>query len=164
MSRFILQVLQGTPSWVWAVLALVTWRGIDRMRTRDRALARLTILPTLFLLWGLGALWQHAADATAVMTWLAMASVGAMSGWRAGARLEFHHGKVRQPGSMLPLLFLLAVFALKYGMGVWAAVDPAHALIAQRIGLAVSGACGGYFVSQWLRLWQRRVQGAAALA
>ncbi len=164
MSNFIIHVLQGTPVWVWAVLALIVWRGVGRLRTQDRALGRLAILPALFLLWGLTGLWQQAGAPVALLMWLVAASAGAWFGVRAANRLEIRDGKVRQPGSIVPLLFLLGIFALKYVLTVASIVDHAHALEWQQLGLAVSGACGGYFASWWLRLCQRNAQAVPALA
>lgn len=164
MSNFIIHVLQGTPVWVWAVLALIVWRGVGRLRTQDRALGQLAILPALFLLWGLAGLWQQAGAPAALLMWLAAASAGGTVGLRAANRLEIHHGKVRQPGSIVPLLFLLGIFTAKYALTVASVVDHAHALEWQQLGVAVSGACGGYFAAWWLRLVQRNLQATPALA
>jgi len=52
----ILNVLQHTPWWVFAVFALLTWLGAQALRPRDVPVWRLLITPAIFILWGVASL------------------------------------------------------------------------------------------------------------
>jgi hypothetical protein len=78
----------------------------------------------------------------ATIAWLAGAAIGAVTGVALpeprGQRLPGR--RVRQPGSVLPLLLYLGVFVVRFACGAWAAIDPTHAVVSTAIGIAVGAA------------------------
>ena len=80
------------------------------------------IPPAAFLLWsvvGALAFAQRAGLASAAAAWLSGAAIGAASAAiLPGTRGEtLPGGRVRQPGSWLPLILYLGVFVVRYACG-----------------------------------------------
>lgn len=46
-----LEILHRTPLWVWALFALLLYRGIRALRPRRLSVSRTFLLPVLFLVW-----------------------------------------------------------------------------------------------------------------
>lgn len=139
------------PHWVFAVLALLLALGLMQARTRlvAPALIRAVAFGLLaYSLWGVvGSFGLHAAVVTA---WLAGIGVSAVPGRSAfaprGMSFDAATSKVRVPGSWLPLVLLMGIFGLKFGVGYAAgsgspiaAGGPGAAAIALLLGL-LSGA------------------------
>lgn len=120
-----LKIIQHTPIWVWFVLAVLLMLGFRQ--SRPRCLSRAALLPLpivmpLLAVYGLvGAFGWH---------------VSALGGWLAGfaaallmlrvlpAMPKVQHcgnGRVQVAGSWWPLVWMLAFFSIRYGMGVAAA-------------------------------------------
>ena len=74
--------------------------------------------------------------------------------------LDHTTGKITRPGSVVPLIRNITVFALQYAVAVIAAVDPDGRTAATLIGRAVSGATTGYFLGRTIALlrqyWRQR--------
>lgn len=125
-------ILRGTPAWVWLLLAFLLALGFVSARTRRIAPARVAILP---LAMGALALWGTASAFAAsgwlpqlLLLWLLCAGVVLWLGrhWRAprGTRFDPERQRLTLPGSWVPMLLILAVFLMKYGIGVQLAMAP----------------------------------------
>ena len=135
----------GAPAWVYALLVALIVLGIRRLRTRELPVIVALIPSAAFLIWSvLGALAfaERAGMGLALGAWLAGAAVGALTGVLLpeprGERLA--GGRVRQPGSSLPLILYLGVFIVRFACGAWAAIVPAQAVSVTAVGLAVGAA------------------------
>ena len=136
-------IATGAPVWVYVLLVGLVILGVRRLRTRELPLVVALIPSAAFLIWsilGAAAFASHAGVALAAAAWLGGALVGAVSGILLpeprGERLP--GGRVRQPGSWLPLAQYLGVFVVRFACGAWAAIVPAQANTATAIGIAVS--------------------------
>ncbi len=138
-------IATGAPAWVYILLVALVILGVRRLKTRETPLLVALIPSAAFLIWTLvsaGAFANHAGVALATAAWLVGAVCGAASGVilpePRGERLA--NGRVRQPGSWLPLILYLGVFVVRYACGAWAAIVPAQANTATALGIAVSAA------------------------
>lgn len=155
--------LRGTPGWVWLLLAaLVAW-GLSQLRPRSVGLGRSVALPLAMA--GLGA-WGVVSVGRAggmvwlpLAVWLAMAAAtGGLLRWLrpdapAGTRYERAARRFHLPGSTAPLLLILALFGLKYAVGLETALSARHGA---GFVLAVAAAYGvgtGCFLARAMRLW-----------
>lgn len=139
------QIPAGAPVWVYALLVVLVVLGVRRLRTRETPVAVALLPSAAFLIWslvGAAALAARAGAPLAAGAWLAGAGVGATSALLLpdprGQRLA--GGRVRQPGTWLPLALYLGVFVVRFACGAWAAIHPDQAIAATAIGTAVGAA------------------------
>lgn len=157
-------LLRGTPKGVWLLLAALAALGLSQCRPRSAGLARTVALPLAMAAlgaWGVLAAARTAGLAWEPLTlWLAAAlATGALLWWLApqapaGTRYDAPTRRFHLPGSPVPLLLILAVFCIKYAVGIETVLDPAHAA---RSGFALSvaavyGVATGCFLARVARL------------
>lgn len=172
-------IVQGTPRWVWGLLAALLWLGLAQTLPRQLGLRR-ALLPPLalagFAAWGLAsAFGGGTALAGALGAWLLAAALACAASLAlrgapaAGARYDAQARRFHLPGSPVPLLLILALFMTKYAVGVELALQPALAqdgAFALRIA-ALYGVFNGLVLARAARLWrlaQRTSQGGPAFA
>jgi hypothetical protein len=138
-------IATGAPTWVYVLLAALVALGVRRLKTRETPLLVALIPSAAFLIWslvGASAFAGQVGAAFAATAWLTGAAFGGASGVllpdARGERLA--NGRLRQPGSRLPLILYLAVFLVRYACGAWGALVPAHSHTAAAIGIAVGAA------------------------
>jgi hypothetical protein len=154
-----LTIVQHTPAWVWAMFTALVAIGLTQTRAREMGLLRITVLPLLLIALSLSGVFRAFGHAPV-----------ALGGWGAGlgAALVFVRHAVavrgaswsqatrtlRVPGSWLPLVLIVGLFAIKYFAGASLALHPALAHDAA-FGGACSfayGAFGGTFLARALSL------------
>jgi hypothetical protein len=161
-----MQIVLGAPLWVWPVLAVLLAAGIAQMRARSVPRAVVLGVPAVLTVLSLGGvLSSFGASAAALAAWLA----GAVAALALNERLLGLPRGVRRvggdryavPGSVVPLLLMLAIFATRFAVGAAAAVAPAlvgGAWFVAGVG-AVLGLLGGLFLA---RAWRILRAGPAA--
>src|SRR2546430_16380352 len=124
--KFAWQILTHTPIWVFPLFAYLVWLGIKAMRPRTVTIWRSLIVPAVFIIWGLSRLLSSRDYAWPLVTWLAAAAVLLVVGLLTARTFELDHttGEIKRPGSWVPLISNVTVFALQYTVAVIAAVDP----------------------------------------
>ena len=163
-----LQIIQGTPLAVWALLAGLVALGFSQTRERVVGSRRAALLPGAFLLLSLaGVVNAFGSQAMALAAWAIGAGTAATFGGRLLPRLQATwdaaSDTLRVAGSWLPLTLILSLFAVKYAAGASLAMHPR--LVAQT-GFIVAcslayGLFSGLFAARGRQLWQVR---RAALA
>jgi len=125
----LLTILRHTPTWVWGLLATLVALGLLQTRARDVTRARLLALPLAMLLMSLWSLAPaFASTAWAPGSW----GIGFAAALAATARLRPPPGarwraetlRWHLPGSWAPMALILAIFSLKYGVGVALGLQP----------------------------------------
>ena len=161
--KFAWQILTHTPVWVFPLLAYLIWLGIKAMRPRTVTIWRSLIVPAIFIMWGLSRLFSRQQDVTwPLVCWLAAAAILLAVGLLTARPIELDHttGEIKRPGSAVPLIRNITVFALQYTVAVIAAVDPHDATMAAIVGRAISGGTTGYFLGRTIALlrqyWKQR--------
>jgi len=133
-------IATGAPTWVYLLLAGLVALGVRRLRTREVPVVVALIPSAAFVIWsGLG-LAGYAARFGAIPALIAALSgitIGLASAraWPEPRAALLPGGRVRQPGSPLPLILYLGVFAIRFACGAWAAIVPAHAGLATGLGI-----------------------------
>ncbi len=165
---FILQILAGTPPYVWLVLAALVGLGWTQSRPRAMGRTRVAVLPAALLVLsfvgGVGA-FGYAVDA--VGAWIAGVAVAIAAGPlllpRPGAAWSADRGSVRVAGSWWPMALIVGLFATRYVAAVSLALHPEEARDAAfSVPFCfVFGAFSGLFVSRALQMWRARRAAAA---
>jgi hypothetical protein len=164
MIDFLHAVLVHTPTRVWILLAVLVAVGLRQTAPRRVSASRVLMLPVAIGLLSLSSAWNAFGAAGAVETPLAWA-LGAVIGLAGGRALALPQGVVAHadgsfelPGSIVPLLVMLGVFALRYVVNVALAVSPGLAAQAA-FAIAASAAYGapvGLLAARARRVWAAR--------
>lgn len=162
--RVLLTIAQHTPFWVWVLLAALIWLGVSQCFARTAGLRRVVMLPiamAVFSIWGIAQGFGAAPRLLEILiAWCLVAcTVGVLALWLlhtppAGARYDADHQHFHLPGSGWPLLLIVGIFLVKYGVGVELALQPALAHD-NRFGLQIAmvyGAFSGVFAARTGRL------------
>lgn len=157
MFEFLSQILTRTPSWVWVILAVLIFMGIRALRPRTIKRFTVLIAPIAFLILGLtssrGAMgfaaWGASLLAVAAFTFFV---------WKptAGARYLPEGDQLHLPGSVVPMILMLAIFLLNYAINVTLAVNPAlRSELVWQIGPGVVlGALSGLFAGRAFTMYR----------
>ncbi len=158
LATVILEIVRHTPAYVWAILAALVAAGLMQWRDHTVPRSQLAIAPValgMYSLWGA----THAFGLTAgiVVAWaLGVAAVLVANRWLRWPRAVDIDaaGRYVLRGSPLPLLAMLAVFALRYAVAVtlvfhrdWAA----NPVFSDSVTL-LYGALSGLFAARALRI------------
>jgi hypothetical protein len=125
----IIDILTHTPLWVWGILAALVVLGLQQTRDRQLSPTRLTVLPVVFIGLSLSGVLRFPGIAPlAIGAWACGFACVALLLRRAlavpRARWSVETQTVAVPGSWLPLVLIVGLFLMKYGVGVTLAMHP----------------------------------------
>lgn len=162
-------IISHTPTYVWALLAFLVYRGVLASRDREVTLGKLAIIPVVMVGLSLSSLSEQGALGAAVWAvWLCGMLAGAALVFRGSTEaiaINRSAGAVCQRGSWAPLALMLAIFATKYLVAVGTAVQPA---LAHSLPFAVGttmlfGVFNGVFLGRLARQAQAWMRSPASL-
>lgn len=143
-----LDILQGTPMWVYAVFALICYYGLRALATTRESRRSLLLTPVILLVWSLWSVNLGDHPLLALGAWAGGATLGSLLALllfsSAGVLLESGGEAILVPGTLKILAISLLFFAVKYWIGYQTAVHPEQAASVQMLG--ISGAAAGFTV------------------
>lgn len=158
----ITDIIRQTPTWVGVLLAGLIWLGLSATRSRDVHIGRLALMPIAMsglALWGVQSAFAPSGRlAELLAVWVACYAAVVAAGWNSrapsGTRYAPATRSLQVPGSWVPLLLILIVFLMKYGVGVQLAMEPAlsHHTSFAFATTTVYGALSGLFAVRSLRV------------
>lgn len=157
---FIWSLIVATPWWVYVILIYVMIKGIKAFQTQDLPYAKIFIIPLLFLALGMSSLIHYLTNGSAPaldLLWLAGLAVGYVLNQLVLSNpiISVNHKQktIKLKGSPWLLIYLLAIFSVKYYFGYQLAVypDKINDMASMSIFLGFSGLFTGIFIS---KLWQ----------
>ncbi len=155
----LVQIVLHTPLWVWGILLVLLWLGLSQTVSRQVRLRRVVLLPlamTGISLHGTftrfdathwsWVLWAGAALST--IAWFASSQPPAGVAYQRTTRV------FSLPGSWVPLCLMMAIFAIRYIVGVVLALRPelARDLAVTAMVASLYGALSGVFIGRMLML------------
>lgn len=158
----ITDIVRQTPPWVAGLFAVLAALGFSATRERTISAARLLLMPAVMVglaLWGLVSAFSAGGHLGTVLALWALCLAGvAAFGWRSrpaeGTRFDAASGRYHLPGSWLPMALMLAVFSVKYAVGVQLAMEPGltHNAVFAAVLAIVYGALSGFFAARTARV------------
>jgi len=152
--------LQHVPAWVFVLLAALVAVGVSQSFPHQVRLRRVTILPVVLIGLSLtGVVTAFGSQPLALLAWAGglAAAVAALHGRvdTSAVRFSAQTQHFSLPGSWVPLMLLLGLFAIKFGVGMMRALHPELASSAS-LALPASAAYGvfsGLFLGRAMALW-----------
>jgi hypothetical protein len=115
------QILAHTPVWVFPLIATVIWLGSRSLSERTLTLRSLILLPLVILMLSIGgSIATSANPLLAVVGWVVAAALGGAVGCSASRQprsIDVAAGDIIVPGSVVPLLVIIAIVAWRYVFG-----------------------------------------------
>lgn len=163
LTQILLQILRGTPLWVYPLLPGLIVLGYLQSKPRDVAPAMVAILPVALGVFSLTrVLAVFGPQALGLAAWAAGTAAALLANRAlkqpAGARWSDASGSFHVPGSWVPLALMLAVFCARYALAVSLALAPglvhtAAFAAAASFGL---GLLSGIFIARAVWVWSQR--------
>lgn len=153
-------ILQHTPTWVFGLFAALVALGVAMSFPRTVSLRRSLMVPLAMLgLSLMGVASAFGSQPLALPAWAAGLATAllALQGRvdTSAVRFSAVTRRFQVPGSWVPLVLMMGLFSLKFGVGVALALQPE---LRQSAGLAVPasaayGLVSGVFLGRALALW-----------
>ena len=153
----LIQILSGTPVWVWGILLTLLVLGFKASAARRMSRSRLIVLPIALSAWAASSVWGvgHTAWPVALFV-LALAAALALFATLSSQQAAAPHpaGGLQVPGSWLPFTVMMAIFVLRYVSNVTLAIEPsvAHNSAFLTVVALANGAFSGWLAGRSLRL------------
>ena len=163
LTQILMQILRGTPIWVYALFIGLIVLGYLQSRARNVAPARVAILPVALGVFSFTrVLGTFGLDPVALAAWVAGTAAALLLN-RAlkqptGAAWSATTGTFHVPGSWGPLVLMMAVFFARYALAVSLVMAPE---LARSAGFATAASFGlgllsGMFLARALWVWSQR--------
>ena len=128
-EKFMLQILNEIPFFVWPLLAFLIMGGIKASKGGSVPLVQLIAFPAVFFVWALSSFFDfYGTQLLAILLWIFCLAGGFFLGYSHIQKLKLSFDKqkrsVEMPGSWLPLVLSLAVFSAKFAVGIMREVLP----------------------------------------
>lgn len=165
--RALLLIVQKTPVWVWVLLGGLIALGVSQGVPRSVSAKRVLLMPIAMAGlsgWGVYATCHNATQAgqrLAIWLFAGLITMLLTLWWQrsapTAARYDATSRKFQLPGSAWPMVLILGIFLVKYGVAVELAMQPALAndsTFMLPVALAYGGFSGALAARtvRWLRL------------
>ena len=142
-----LELIKGTPTWVWLILILLLYMGSKSLRDRTIEVKKLIIMPVIFLVMTS----SHMKEPVLYISFLIIGAVlGFLICFRSDIKVDREHKLIRLKGSVLPLILIIMVFIKNYFYGYEHSVHPEYFknMIFLAVSYIVSGTFSGIFIGR----------------
>jgi hypothetical protein len=161
LMQILLQILRGTPIWVYPLFVGLIVLGYIQSKPRNVAPPMVAILPVALGVFSLSRVLAAFGPAPLPLLAWAAGTAAALLLSRAlkqpaGARWSTATGTFHVPGSWTPLVLLMAVFFARYALAVSLVMMPALAHSAGFATAASFGLLSGMFIGRALWVWSQR--------
>ncbi|WP_330981768.1 CcdC protein domain-containing protein [Leuconostoc mesenteroides] len=103
--KFIFEIINNTPFWVWVVLIILIKRGTSLINDSPASIGRSIIMPFIFVIWGLNTVVNKFASPNTLLSFYLVALIlGFLFSYLLYMRRSFYveDGQLIQEGSALP--------------------------------------------------------------
>lgn len=155
----IIDILRGTPLWVYAIFAYILFIGIRATKPQKTSFYKMLILPIVFLFLTLYK--KYNLELSHLLIYAVALIIGILIGWILTSKLKITVDKttkmVSMPGTYSVLILSLAFFVIKYYVGFTYATDPIQKTNILLYGLdqVASGLITGRFIGRVIYLYKK---------
>ncbi|RYY77186.1 MAG: hypothetical protein EOO52_06830 [Gammaproteobacteria bacterium] len=149
------QILMYTPNWVFGLLTGLVILGLIQVRTRQVSVKQVFIMPVAMTLMSMvSALMNLGFTWTTVLCWLAgvilITSTLVKQLNTSKTIYDRASGKLRLPGSWIPLLIIMAIFFTRYVLGysIGTNANIVHSIYFKPLMSLLLGSLSGYFIAK----------------
>jgi len=163
LTKILMQILRGTPIWVYPLFLGLIVLGYLQSKPREVAPAMVAILPLALGAFSLSrVLGTFGLEPMALAAWAAGTAAAVLLNRAlkqpAGARWSAATGSFHVPGSWAPLALMMAVFFARYALAVTFAMTPG---LVRSSGFTTAASFGfgllsGIFLARALWVWSQR--------
>ena len=153
-----LDILYGTPWWVFVILIQLIVVGIKSRSTHHISVARMSIIPIILIIWSIYSINDTSGLTPASLaTWLGFFILSSIIGWKflsSGVSYNKSARIVTLQGNNYTLPLLIGFFLIKYCIGVIHAINPvlAHNTLIWLLDVATSGCISGLFTGRLIHV------------
>lgn len=151
--NLIIHALKGTPIWVYVVFFYLISIGIKALKSRVISLKKMFVLPFVFLAMFLYDQLRF-FNLLFCAIWLLCLIVGSAVGWVLNKKTTIKADKkkylIEVPGSVVTLILILTIFAVKYCFGYLYATQPTlkESFIVHTLEMISSGVITGLLLGK----------------
>jgi hypothetical protein len=163
LTQILMQILRGTPNWVYLLFVGLIALGYLQSRPRELAPVMLAVLPAALGVFSLSRVLAVFGPALPGLAAWAAGTAAALLLNRAlkqpaGARWSAATGTFHVPGSWVPLALMMAVFFARYALAVSLVMAPglAHSAVFAIAASFAFGLLSGMFLARALWVWSQR--------
>lgn len=127
---FFVNIIVGTPIWVWILFAVLIVNGISALNDREMEIQHLFVMPLFFLLWGgISVSYDLAFSFWGLVAMVVGLVLGCGCGWcilSRGPQLKSKEGSdlIIWPGTSWVIIFVMIAFITKYTLNAFLNVEP----------------------------------------
>lgn len=148
----LIQIIKGTPIWVWLILAYLIIKGIGLRKDGVVSVGKSFIVPSFFIIWGLWKVFtgfNYPLETFLMyLLWLVIGSFSGLKMYGVKQTFYFKNNSFMRAGSLMPMFVILLNFLVKYSLNVLVSINP---LLAQELVFNLSyGAISGFTVGLFI--------------
>jgi hypothetical protein len=146
----ILDIIIGTPSWVWILLCYIIFIGLKATRDHKIFAPKLFVIPTILI--GTTFFLEDTMNiALYLLSLIIGVGIGVLLSYNAPIKILKKSKTIKVPGTYLRLIILLLFFFIKYSFSYIQATNLELALQYAFLGTITTGLISGYFLGIALR-------------
>ena len=155
------EIISRTPVWVWGILVVILYFGIQQSKQRAVPKRRIAILPMIMIGLSLsGILSAFGANFTGLIGWAAALILVLLLSQQIKPNQQITFSPATKtftvPGSWLPMFLMMAIFIAKYAVAILLGYNPTLTQSMRFIfGVSfVYGFLSGVFFARAWRVWE----------
>lgn len=124
-----LKIITNIPLFVWPLFALLLLNGLRSTKSNGVPLAVLLLIPSIFFGWSLSSFFgKFGTTPLTILLWILCLGMGFLIGFLHTRKLSLQFdrpkGKVKMPGSWIPLMLSMSMFTSKFSIGMMSSMKP----------------------------------------
>lgn len=148
MDIKVLEVITGTPLWVWGVLVFLLYAGYQATKTRNIVLPKLFIIPLIFMGLNYSTFITGTHLGSYLIALLLFIIPGYIKGHDTPIKIHKQSKTIQVPGNYYTICIMLSFFTIKYTFECLAVMQPTVANDYALEVTVLSAGLSGFFLGR----------------